>query len=195
MHTIEASPGWSGSYPVPLQTEILRATSNSAALMPVLSTTFKLTFNPHLSKTASTPRKGSMTATVGMPTGPFTSPHIWQVKMPAKQYNQLHMTGTALLRKELPLLTKGEEVPEGRGLTVTSLLSQLFFLGSPGREATEVYCGSEAEPEACAYQKQNHENRQLSGHALHQHFMGSYRLPKTSYLQTKLVPTMKVQSW
>lgn len=81
---------------------------------------------------------------------------------------------------------------EGRGLTVTSPAVPVAL---PGREATEGYLsfqssgGPEAAPEAHTYQKQNHENRQLSGRALHQHFMGSYRLPKISYLQTRLLPT------
>lgn len=80
------------------------------------------------------PKNGSMTATLGMPTDPFANLHICQVQIQTNQYNQLCMTGTTLLVKELLLLTKAE----GRRLTVTYLLpSQSCFLGSPGREAAE----------------------------------------------------------
>lgn len=141
------------------------------------------------------PGNGSMTAALGMPTDPFANLHICQVQTQTNQYNQLHMTGTTLMVKEPLLLTKAGD----RSLTVTYLLlSQSCFLGSPGREAKKALLlllpsmNSGELEHIC--QKQYHENRQLPHHAFHQVFIGSSRLPKTSYLQSRLLCIAKWQS-
>lgn len=140
-------------------------------------------------------RNGSMTAALGMPTDPFANLHICQVQTQTNQYNQLHMTGTTLMVKELLFLTKAGD----RTLTVTYLLlSQSCFLGFPGREAKKASLillpGVNSGEFEHSCQKQYHENRQLPHHAFHQVFICSSRLPKTCYLQSRLLSTVKWQS-
>jgi len=165
------------------------ATCNMAALTPVLRTTLRMMSTSRSSQDC----QHTQIWIYDSYTGNAHRSICEQIQ--TNLYHQLCMTSTTLLVKELLLLTK----PEGRTLTVTYLLlSQLGFVGSPGREATAGIAASASrqepgEPEHIG-QKQGHENRQVPCHAFHEGFNSYSRLPKTSYLQTSLPSTVKCQS-